>query len=85
MRNLVCNISFDPKTGDPWIGTGLDSQFLRLDRDGKVLGVIGNGPGGGEGQIGETGYIRWDSKGNMYAGSTTQARVVKWVAPQNQK
>jgi hypothetical protein len=85
MRNLVCNISFDPKTGDPWIGTGLDSQFLRLDRDGKVLGVIGNGPGNGEGQIGETGYIRWDSKGNMYAGSTTQARVVKWVAPQNQK
>jgi hypothetical protein len=85
MRNLVCNISFDPKTGDPWIGTGLDSQFLRLNRDGKVLGVIGNGPGTGEGQIGETGYIRWDSKGNMYAGSTTQARVVKWVAPQNQK
>jgi hypothetical protein len=27
----------------------------------------------------------WDSKGNMYAGSTTQARVVKWVPPQNQK
>ena len=85
MRNLVCNISFDPKTGDPWIGTGLDSQFLRLNRDGKILGVIGNGPGTGEGQIGETGYIRWDSKGNMYAGSTTQARVVKWVPPQNQK
>jgi hypothetical protein len=85
MRNLVCNISFDPKTGDPWIGTGLDSQFLRLNRDGKVLGVIGNGPGGGDGQIGETGYIRWDSKGNMYAGSTTQSRVVKWVPPQNQK
>jgi hypothetical protein len=37
------------------------------------------------GGFGETGYIRWDSKGNMYAGSTTQARVVKWVAPQNQK
>ena len=84
MRNLVCNIAFDPKTGDPWIGTGLDSQFLRLDRDGKITGVIGNGPGNGDGQIGETGYIRWDSKGNMIAGSTTQARVVKWVAPQNQ-
>jgi hypothetical protein len=85
MRNLVCNISFDPKTGDPWIGTGLDSQFLRLNRDGKILGVIGNGPGTGDGEIGETGYIRWDSKGNLIAGSTTQARVVKWVAPQNQK
>jgi len=84
MRNLVCNISFDPHTGDPWIGTGLDSQFLRLDRNGKILGVIGNGPGNGDGQIGETGYIRWDSKGNMLAGSTTQARVVKWVAPKNQ-
>jgi hypothetical protein len=85
MRNLVCNISFDPKTGDPWIGTGLDSQFLRLNRDGKILGVIGNGPGPGDGQIGETGYIRWNSKGDMLAGSTTQPRVVVWVAPKNQK
>jgi len=83
MRNLVCNISFD-KEGNPWIGTGLDSQFLKLDRDGNILGVVGNGPGTGEGEIGETGYIRWDSKGNMIAGSTTQPRVVKWVAPQNQ-
>ncbi|MEO6340797.1 MAG: 6-bladed beta-propeller [Caulobacteraceae bacterium] len=80
MRNLVCNIAFD-KNGDPWIGTGLDGQFLHLDRNGKILGAIGNGPGNGEGQIGETGYIRWDSKGNLIAGSTTQPRVTVWVKP----
>jgi hypothetical protein len=85
MRNVICNIAFDPKTGDPWVGTGLDGQFLRLDRDGKILGVIGNGPGNGEGQIGETGYVRWDSKGNLITGSTNQARVTVWVAPQNQR
>src|SRR5690349_24123582 len=54
--------------------TGLDSQFLRLNRDGKVLGVIGNGPGGGEGQIGETGYIRWDSKRSEEHTSELQSR-----------
>lgn len=80
MRNLVCNIAFD-KEGNPWIGTGLDGQFLKLDRNGKILGAIGNGPGNGEGQIGETGYIRWDSKGNLITGSTTQPRVTVWVAP----
>jgi hypothetical protein len=82
MRNLICNIAFD-KNGDLWVGTGLDGQFLKLNRDGKILGAIGNGPGGGEGQIGETGYIRWDSKGNLITGSTTQARVTVWTAPKN--
>ncbi|MGZ3276352.1 MAG: hypothetical protein ACXU8Z_21525, partial [Caulobacteraceae bacterium] len=62
-------------------GTGLDGQFLHLDRNGKILGAIGNGPGNGEGQIGETGYIRWDSKGNLNTGSTTQPRVTVWVKP----
>ena len=83
MRNLMCNVAFDAN-GDLWVGTGLDGQFLKLDRDGNILGAIGNGPGGGEGQIGETGYIRWDSKGILITGSTTQPRVTVWVAPENQ-
>ena len=36
LRNLVCNISFDRKNGDPWIGTGLDSQFLPPNLAGRV-------------------------------------------------
>ena len=79
-RNLICNVAFD-KNGDMWVGTGGDAQYLKMDRDGKVLGAVGNGPGNGEGQVGETGYIRWDSKGNMYTGSTGQARVTVFSPP----
>ncbi len=78
MRNLICNISFDAK-GEMWVGTGGDGQYLHISRDGKVLGVIGNGPGRGEGEVSETGYIRWDSKGNLWTGDTSNARITEWV------
>jgi hypothetical protein len=55
--------------------------LLKLDRNGKVLGAIGNGRGGGIGQVGETGYITWDKSGNIYTGSTGQDRVTEWVKP----
>ena len=82
-RNLMCNVAFD-KNGDLWVGTGGDGQFLRMDRDGKVLGAMGNGPGGGFGETGETAYLRWDSKGNLITGSTTQPRVTVFTPPQGQ-
>jgi hypothetical protein len=83
-RNLMCNIAFD-KNGDLWVATGGDGQFLKMNRDGKVLGAIGNGPGNGDGQTGETGYIRWDSKGDLVTGSTTQARVTVFTPPRSQR
>ncbi len=79
-RNLTCNIAFD-KAGELWLGTGQDGQILKIDRSGKVLGALGNGRGAGIGQVGETGYITWDSKGNIYTGSTGQDRVTMWVKP----
>ena len=54
---------------------------MKIDRSGKVLGALGNGRGAGIGQVGETGYITWDSKGNIYTGSTGQDRVTMWVKP----
>jgi hypothetical protein len=78
MRNLTCNVAFDKK-GDLWMGSGGDSQLLKIDRDGKVLGALGNGPGSGEGQNGETGYIAFDSKGAVYTGSTGSPRVTVWT------
>jgi hypothetical protein len=80
MRNLTCNISFDAH-GDPWMGSGGDSQLLKIDRNGKVLGALGNGPGRGVGENGETGYIAFDSKGNVYTGSTGMDRVTVWMPP----
>jgi hypothetical protein len=79
-RNLTCNVAFDSK-GEMWIGTGGDGQYLHMSRDGKVLGAVGNGPGQGDGQEGETGYIRWDSHGNMWTGDTTNGRITEWVKP----
>ena len=80
MRNLTCNIAFDA-AGRLWIGTGQDGQLLQIDRNGKVLGAVGNGRGWGYGQLSETGYITWDKDGNMYTGATGQDRITEWVKP----
>src|SRR5688572_26797745 len=80
MRNLVCALYFDSR-GNPWMATGQDGQFLKLDRNGKVLGAIGNGMGIGPGQFIEASYWAMDKQGNLYAGDTSVGRVTKMVAP----
>jgi DNA-binding beta-propeller fold protein YncE len=80
MRNLVCALYFDAR-GNPWMATGQDGQFLKLDRSGKVLGAIGNGMGIGHGQFIEASYWAMDKQGNLYAGDTSVGRVTKMVAP----
>ena len=80
MRNLVCALYFDSR-GQPWMATGQDGQFLKLDRNGKVLGAIGNGMGIGSGQFIEASYLVMDKQDNLYAGDTSVGRVTKMVAP----
>jgi hypothetical protein len=80
MRNLVCALYFDSH-GNPWMATGQDGQFLKLDRNGKVLGAIGNGMGIGPGQFIEASYWAMDKRDNLYAGDTSVGRVTKMVAP----
>ena len=80
MRNLVCALYFDSR-GNPWMATGQDGQFLKLDRNGKVLGAIGKGMGIGEGQFIEASYWAMDKQDNLYAGDTSVGRVTKMVAP----
>jgi hypothetical protein len=62
MRNLVCAIHFNNE-GDPWMGSGQDGQFLKLTRDGKVVGAIGNGMGIGPGQLIEASYFVFGRQG----------------------
>jgi hypothetical protein len=78
MRNLVCAIQFDSH-GNPWIASGQDGQFLKLDRNGKVLGAIGNGMGIGRGQFIEASYWVFDKQDNLYAGDTSVGRVTKMI------
>ena len=80
MRNLPCALYFDSH-GQPWMATGQDGQFLKLDRNGKVLGAIGNGMGIGTGQFIEASYWVMDKEDNLYTGDTAVGRVTKMVAP----
>jgi DNA-binding beta-propeller fold protein YncE len=80
MRNLVCALYFDSH-GQPWMASGQDGQFLKLDRNGRVLGAIGNGMGIGTGQFIEASYWVMDKQDNLYAGDTSVGRVTKMVAP----
>lgn len=80
MRNLVCALQFDSH-GNPWMASGQDGQFLKLDRNGRVLGAIGKGMGIGAGQFIEASYWVFDKQDNLYAGDTSVGRVTKMVAP----
>jgi hypothetical protein len=82
MRNLVCALYFDSH-GQPWMASGQDGQFLKLDRNGKVLGAIGNGMGIGAGQFIEASYWTMDKQDNLYAGDTSVGRVTKMVRARN--
>jgi hypothetical protein len=79
MRNLVCALYFDSH-GQPWMASGQDGQFLKLDRNGTVLGAIGNGMGIGTGQFIEASYWTMDKQDNLYAGDTSVGRITKMVA-----
>ena len=74
MKNLVCALGFDHK-GNPWMASGQDGQFLKLNRDGKVLGAAGNGMGIGKGQFIEASYWVFDPHDNLIAGDTSVGRV----------
>jgi hypothetical protein len=80
MRNLVCALQFDAQ-GNPWMGSGQDGQFLKLDRNGKVIGAIGNGMGIGHGQFIEASYWVFDKQNNLYAGDTSVGRITRMIAP----
>ena len=78
MRNLPCALYFDSH-GQPWMASGQDGQFLKIDREGRVLGAVGNGMGIGEGQFIEASYWVMDADDNLYAGDTSVGRITKMV------
>src|SRR5690606_13619687 len=63
MENLVCALQFDPE-GNPWMASGQDGQFLKMTRDGQVIGAVGNGMGIGHGQFIEASYWVFDDDMN---------------------
>ena len=73
-RNLVCAIQFDAD-GEPWMASGQDGQFLKLNREGRVIGAVGKGMGIGVGEFIEASYWVFDKQNNLYAGDTSVGRV----------
>jgi sugar lactone lactonase YvrE len=80
MRNLVCALNFDHE-GNPWMASGQDGQFLELNREGKVIGAVGNGMGIERGQFIEASYWVFDKNDNLYAGDTSVGRITEMIAP----
>jgi hypothetical protein len=80
VRNLVCALNFDHQ-GNPWMASGQDGQFLKLDRSGRVVGAIGNGMGIGTGQFIEASYWSFDKNDSLYAGDTSVGRVTVMSKP----
>ena len=74
VKNLVCALNFD-RQGNPWMASGQDGQFLKLTRDGRVVGAVGNGMGIGTGQFYEASYWVFDPRNNLIAGDTSVGRV----------
>ncbi len=87
MRNLICALYFDnhpgPRFGQLWLGTGMDGQVVRIDRNtGDVVEVAGgNHKGGGPGQFDEATNMSSDSKGNLWVGDTQEPRVTELSPP----
>ena len=77
---LVCAIQFDAQ-GEPWYASGQDGQFLKINRDGKVLGAVGKGMGIEPGEFIEASYWVFDSQNTLYAGDTSVSRITKMAAP----
>ena len=67
--------------GNPWMASGQDGQFHKLDRNGKVLGAIGNGMGIGTGQFTEASYWVFDKNDDLIAGDTSVGRITVMLAP----
>jgi hypothetical protein len=74
MRNLVCALNFDTRAIPGW-PRARTAKFLKLNRDGKVLGAVGNGMGVSTGQFTEASYWVFDPKDNLIAGDTSVGRV----------
>jgi hypothetical protein len=86
MKNLICALHFDnhpgPHFGELFLGTGMDGQVIRIDRDGNTLELVGgNRKGGAEGQFNEATNMDSDSKGNLVVADTQAPRATLLMPP----
>jgi hypothetical protein len=80
IRNLACALNSDHE-GNPWMASGQDGRFLRLNRNDRVLGAVGNGMGIGKCQSIKASYWAFDKHDSLYAGDSSVGRITEMTAP----
>jgi hypothetical protein len=78
MRNLVCALYFDSH-GQPWMASGQDGQFLKLDRNGTVLGAIGNAWESAPASSSKPATGRWTSRTTCTPATPASAASPQWL------
>ncbi len=79
--NLVCGF-YVSKDVQFYMTTGQDGQIEKLDWNGRILAVTGDGPGKALGQYGEAHYMTMDARGDIYVADTQLNHVQKLVKKQ---
>jgi len=91
-RGLMPLMEFDPDGNGPpcglfmgadqhiWLAHGHTGQIMKLDLNGKVVGMIaGSGPGKTLGKYGEAHYIAISPRDEIFVADTLNWRVQKYV------
>lgn len=75
-RGMACSLSL-AADGQLYMTTGFDAELVKLDRNGNVLGVIGE-PGEGDGQFGEAHDLVVASDGTILISDVVNRRLVAY-------
>lgn len=74
-RGMACSLTLGAD-GNLYMTTGFDGQIVKLDRDGRVLGVTGR-PGEGLNEYGEAHDIAVAPSGDIYVADVVNRRLQK--------
>jgi streptogramin lyase len=74
---LPCGLLFGPG-GQLYLVSGFAGQILRLDADGKAIGMTGQ-PGKGLGEFGEAHYMTMGPQGEIWVADTVKPALHKFV------
>jgi len=76
-KGLPCGL-YRAADGQLYLASGFAGQILRLNKDGKALGMMGQ-PGKGLGEFGEAHYMTFSPNGDIYVADTINAVLHKYV------
>jgi DNA-binding beta-propeller fold protein YncE len=76
-KGLPCGL-YRAADGQLYLASGFSGQILRLDKNGKAVGMMGQ-PGKALGEFGEAHYMAMTASGDIYVADTINATLHKYV------